>query len=131
MRSSYPKKIFLALLVLFAFSGCSKSGWRAKVHVVKAENAASKAYALRVKGRISYEERLKYYKTACENFHEAYREDPRVFTLLRIEIAADACLRVRDQEKVDLFEILRDEYIREHPTETEYGDAGVGMMLEG
>lgn len=101
------------------------------MHVVKAENAASKAYALRVKGQISHEERLRHYKTACENFYEAYREDPRVFTLSRIEVAADACLRVRDQERVGLFEIFREEYIREHPTETEYGDAGVGMMLEG
>jgi hypothetical protein len=123
------KRWLLALLFLGFAGGCSKPTWIAKIYVVRAENAYSKGHALRVK-KVSYEERLKYYRTACEDFLKAYESDPSVFTLYRIELAADACLRRDDKAAVELFRQFEAEYIQKHPTEVEYGDAGAWMSIE-
>ena len=124
------KKIFLALLLTFLFVGCSVPTWLAKIYMVKAENAFSEGYALRIKKNIPYEERLKYYHVACDNFLKAYRFNPSIFTLYRIELAADSCLRVENQDGVELFRKFEEEYAKKHPKEVKYGDVGPFMNIE-
>lgn len=122
---SLPKVLsaFLIAVLPVAGSGCSKSSWQARYDLVQAENAVMKAYALRVKGEVVSEERLRYYRRACTYFMKAYRTRPGEFTLSRIESAAESCLRVKDQEAREIFQAFEERYVREHPTETEYGDA--------
>ena len=117
------KKILISFLIMTEVTvGCTRQDWLAKIYMVKAEEAFSKAHALRIQ-RIPYEKRLQYYHKACDYFLKAYQSDSRVFTLNRIETAADACLRVNDGESEKMFEAFRERYAKEHPTETEYGDA--------
>lgn len=111
---------FLASLLLF--NGCSKEYFLAKYYLIKAEEAYSKAYALRVKHEAA-EERKEYYRKAREYFFKAYQNFPKVFTLNRIEQAYDTCLRLEDKEGEGIFRRFADEYVKEHPTEAEYGDA--------
>lgn len=126
------KKSLLALFFLaLTLTGCSKSSWTAKFYMVRAENAFTKAHALRVKPDFPQEKRLAYFRSACRDFRKAYGVDPRVFTLSRIEIAFDTCLRVQEREGVELFRNFQDEYTKAHPTEAEYGDAGAWMAMEG
>lgn len=126
------KKYLLALFFLGpALAGCSQSSWVAKFFMVRAENASAKAHALRVKPEFPQEKRLGYYRSACRDFRKAHEVDPRVFTLFRIELAFDACLRVEDREGVALFRNFQEEYTKAHPTEAEYGDAGAWMGMEG
>ena len=96
----------------------------------QAEEAHTKAYTLRLKKEVSYEERLKYYRRACEFFLKAYRYSDHTFTLNRIESAAEACLRVGDREAEQKFRQFEEKYIKAHPNEVEYGDAGPFMNLE-
>jgi len=125
------KKPLLALFFLgFTCAGCSKSSWIAKFYVVRAENAFTKAHALRVKPDFPPQKRLEYFRSACRDFRKAYAVDPRVFTLARIETAFDTCLRVEDRESVALFRNFQEEYTKAHPTEAEYGDAGAWMAME-
>ena len=123
------KKFFFALLFLLTAGGCSKPAWIAKLHMMQAENAYNRGHELRLQ-KIPYEARLKHYRIACHEFLKAYEKDPKVFTLYRIEMAGDACLRIEDQESVALFREFEAVYIAEHPTETEYGDAGAWMNVE-
>ena len=117
--------------MIFISLGCSGPRWLAKIYMVRAENAFSKAYALRVAKQVSYEERLKYYREACGNFLKAYRTDPGIFTLYRIETATDSCLRIDDRGGVSLFRKFEEEYAQKHPKEVKYGDVGPWMNLEG
>jgi len=98
--------------------------------MVKAEEAFSKAYALRVKKEVPYEERLKYYRRACDHFYKAYQYDKQTFTLNRIASATEACLRIEDFEKEREFAQFEEDYIKTHPDEVKYGDAGAFMSLE-
>lgn len=120
---------FLIAALGVAGPGCSKSSWQARYDLVKAENAVMKAYALRIKGEAASEERLRYYREACTHFMKAYRAHSEEFTLSRIESAAESCLRVNDEEAKETFQAFEERYIREHPTEAEYGDAAP-MTLE-
>ena len=81
------KKIYLLLLVPLVSFGCSGHDWLARIYIVKAENAYAKAYALRLQ-KTSYEERLKYYRKACDYFLKAYEQNSGAFYLSRIEAAA-------------------------------------------
>lgn len=114
---------FLIAVLPAAGSGCSKSSWQARYYLVKAENAVMKAYALRIKGEAATEERLRHYREACTYFMKAYRTHSDEFTLSRIESAAESCLRVNDEETKETFQAFEQRYVRDHPTETEYGDA--------
>lgn len=126
------KKTLLALSFLgLVLAGCSKVSWIAKFYVVKAENAFTKAHALRIKPDFPQAKRLEYYRASCRDFRKAYDLDPAVYTLYRIEIAFDACLRVKASEDVELFRNFQEKYSREHPTEVKYGDTGAWMGLEG
>lgn len=125
------KKFFPTLAFLFFLTGCTDPRWLAKVYMLKAENAFSKAYAMRVNKNISYDLRLKYYQGACSDFKKAYHFDPNIFTLYRIELAADSCLRVEDFEGVEVFRKFEEEYSKKHPKEVKYGDVGPWMNLEG
>lgn len=126
-----PSQIFLpALLLILLLLGCSKQGWLAKIYMVKAEEAYSKAHALRVKKEIPYRKRLNLYREACNNFSKAYQIDLNAFTLNRIVSAAESCLRVEDFKKERLFKEFEEEYIRSHPDETKYGEAGAFIGLE-
>lgn len=120
--------MFLLGAALFA-AGCSRESWQAKIYIVKAENASMKGYALRIK-KVPSEERLKYYRVSCAYFLKAYDLAPSIFTLQRIEMAADACLRVKDYDGEAIFQAFAEKYVAEHPTESEYGDA-VPISLEG
>jgi hypothetical protein len=99
--------------------------------MVRAENAFNKSHALRVDASIPNAKRLSYYRSACRDFRRAYDVDRRIFTLSRIEIAFDACLRIEDFENSNLFRKFQEEYSNAHPTEVKYGDAGAWMNLEG
>lgn len=121
----------LAALTVVAGPGCSKSSWRARFYLIKAEDAAARAYTLRTRKDISYRERLGYYRQACVYFLRAYQTDPGTFSLNRIESAAESCLRIEDFDGVETFREFEERYIREHPTEAEYGDAVPIMSVEG
>lgn len=97
---------------------------------MKAEEAFTEAHSLRVKKEIPYEERLKYYRIACDNFHRAFRQQKEAFTLARIELAAESCLRIRDLDREKEFREFEEAYIQTHPDEAKYGDAGAFMSLE-
>lgn len=125
------KKFLITTVILLTSLGCSRPYWLAKISVVKAEEAYSKAHALRMNKKVAEEVRLKYYGVACSNFLKAYRYDPSVFTLYRIELAADACLRVEDFESAKLFREFGEAYAKKHPKEVKYGDVGPWMTLDG
>ena len=116
------KNIFLVLFAVLISWGCSRHDWVAKLYMIKAENAYSKAYNLRTK-KVLYEERLKLYRQACSNFLKAYHHDSRIFSLNRIEAAAESCLRAEDRRSEGEFRRFGEEYVKAHPTEAEYGDA--------
>ena len=122
--------IFFVLFLSLAGAGCSGKGWLARIFMVKAEQAFTKAYAMRIKREISYEERLKHYRTACDYFYKAFRYEPQIFTLSRIGSAAESCLRIEDFEREKEFREFEEEYARAHPDEVTYGDAWAFMSLE-
>lgn len=103
-------------------AGCSKDYWIAQLAMLKAEKAYEEAFELRVKKEFEAERR-KLYEEGCEAFLKAYRRNPKIFTLHRIQSAADACQRVGNPEAERIFERFGEEYELKHPTEVEYGDA--------
>ncbi len=117
-------------LVMGFFGGCSKRNWTAKIYIVLAENGIDRVHQLKAR-KVPYEERIKYYRGACHHFSKAYEEDRTVFTLNRIEIAADACWRAQELDKEEMFKAFELQYAKEHPQEYEYGDAGVNMIEMG
>ncbi len=116
------KKIFSAILLIFLCCGCSRESWLAKFHIVRAEEKFTKASEMRSR-KDQQERRLKIYRESCDHFLKAYRIDPAVFTLYRIEIAYQACRWVDDSESSETFRAFEEEYAKQHPTETEFGDA--------
>ncbi len=117
------KHIIYLIILSLAVSACTPQHVQARFYLVKADDAYTKAYNLRVRKDVTSEERNKYYVIAREYFLKAYRKDPSVFTLGQIDKAVDACLRLEDQENVKLFEDFAQQYAKKHPTEAEYGDA--------
>lgn len=117
-------------LLMGLFGGCSKRNWTAKIYVVMAENKMDSAQQLKAK-KVPYEERMKYYRKACNHFSRAYESDRTVFTLNRIEAAVDACWRAQESDKEETFKAFELQYAKEHPREYEYGDAGVNMIEMG
>lgn len=125
-----PVKLGIFVLFLFvAFTGCSVDLWRARFAMFQAESAYEKAHEMRT-NKTPYEVRLKLYRRACTHFLQAFRTDAEIFTLYRIEIAEDACARVENTGAREMFLVFEEEYVRTHPTETEYGDAVPMMELE-
>jgi hypothetical protein len=124
-----PISLFLLLLAL-AGSGCSPRGWTARWFIVQAENALGKAHQLKDK-KTGFDERLPFYAKACGYYVKAYKVDPSVFTLIRIEEAADCCWKASLPEEEALFRAFEAMYSAAHPQESEYGDSGVGMMDMG
>lgn len=124
VRRGFPavNTVLLLVILTFTVSGCSKNDWIAKILMLKAENAYQRGSELRLK-KVTYEERLAQYKDACDNFKKAYEYNPRVFTLNRIESAADSCSRVGDYDGENGFREYAAKYTKEHPKETSYGDA--------
>ncbi len=123
------KKVALVIFVGLVVSGCSGETWVAQFHMVKAENAHTRAYELRIK-KVHYEERLKLYRKACEEFVKAYEFNRETFTLSRIELAIESCMRVEDRKNEERFQAFAESYVRQHPTETEYGDAFPALPME-
>lgn len=120
------------LLAALALAGCSGTQWVSRFYVFRAEQTFAEAYALRTKDREAYRsERLRLYRTACDYFWKALQLDRNVFTLNRIESAADACLRIGDFERERVLREFEGEYTQTHPDEAEYGDSGAYMALEG
>jgi hypothetical protein len=111
-------------------NGCSKEYWPARLYMIKAENAYMQGYKLKLQNS-SYEDRLPHYRDACRYFLKAFELDREIFTLNRIREAADACWRVDDIENRDRFRDYEEEYVKNHPLENEYGDAGVVGVAEG
>lgn len=123
-------KIFLPLFILgLMLTGCSGKSWLARFEIVRAEEAYNRAHEMRTK-KAPYEKRLKLYRKACDHFFRAYELYPEAFTLYRIEIAEETCFRVENTPSREAFAAFREEYIRTHPTETEYGDAVPMMEIE-
>jgi len=116
------KALALLLLSAFLMQACAPRAWQANWHMFQAESAAAKAYEMRVKKNLR-ETRLKLYRQACDHAKEAYRLDPGVFTLMRIEMAQDACFRVEDLDAREVFLEFFANYEAAHPTEATYGDA--------
>lgn len=99
----------------------------AAIYAFRAESAIDKATALKSR-KIPFEDRKIYYIKACDFFVKAYENDASVFTLTRIEQAADTCWKADNREGEAIFRDYEQEYIKNHPQEYEYGDSGVGMM---
>jgi len=97
--------------------------------MLKAEDAYSHAYALKYKEQ-KKEERLERYSEACEYFWRVYQHDPDLFTLNRIQSAAESCMWVKDFASAEKFRLFEELYIKRHPTEAEYGDAVPIMSFE-
>jgi len=123
------KRFVLLLTLTMLWGGCSGDYWKAQFHMMKAENAFMKAYQLKTK-KVAYEERLQYYQKACQHFLKAYQYDRSLFTLTRIQEAADSCWRINDLENRDQFRQFEEEYAQGHPLEYEYGDAGVSNVTD-
>ena len=122
--------LFVVSFIFLAACGCSEKGWDARLHMVKAEEAVAKAYGLRTQKGVAYGQRLKYYRIACEQFSKAYRSDKNSFTLNRIQSASESCLRIENYEQEKLFRDFEEEYVKAHPDEVKYGDAGAYMSME-
>lgn len=88
----------------------------------RAEGAYDKAHEMR-KQKGTSSQRLKLYQTACDEFVKAYEANPDAFTLMRIEMAADACFRVEDLNHREMFLEFEEMYVEAHPDEVRYGDA--------
>lgn len=74
--------------------------------------------------------RMQLYASACEQFVIAFQADPTVFTLIRIDNAIMACAWAENHQAKELMRNFEADYIREHPTEAEYGDAMPPMSFE-
>lgn len=122
------RKIFCAVLCLFAFGGCSGRDWTAKYYAMKAEGFMRKAADLKTK-KVAFKDRVKVYEEACRTFETAYDMEPGVFTYGRIEEALEACWKANDKDREEKFRIFEEEYSKAHPLEYEYGDAGVAMNV--
>ena len=120
----------LWILLMITLSGCSAQDWTAKFYMFQAESAVDKATNLKSK-KIAFEDRKVYYIKACEYFAKAYEKDSSVYTLTRIEMAADTCWKAGAQDQELMFQEFEKEYIEKHPQEYEHGDSGVGMMEMG
>lgn len=128
MRVTVRRLAMLVLAAAVACSGCSQEYWAALIEMGQAEGAFQKGAALAAKKGIRPEERLKHYREACAHFKKALERDQSIFTLNRILSAAEACARVEDHVGEQIFSDFSDRYVREHPNEAEYGDAGVEVM---
>lgn len=121
---------FLLMVFLLAETACSPRGWAARWHMVQAENHLGKAHHLKDQ-KVPFEQRLPYYVKACGAYVQAYEIDPEIFTLVRIEEAADSCWKANLLDEEALFREFEIAYTEAHPQEAEYGDAGVGMVEMG
>lgn len=122
------------LLTLCVFSGCSCSpqdGLLGRISMYRAEEAYVKGHSLRIKKDVPYEERLEYYRQACNDFYRAYEYKPSLFTYNRIGMAVDACFRVKALDREKVLSQFEEQYAQDHPDEVKYGDAGPFMNLEG
>ena len=122
--------LFVISFIFLAPCGCSERDWDARLHMVKAEEAVAKAYGLRTQKGVAYDLRLKYYRIACEQFAKAYRSDKTSFTLNRIQSASESCLRIENYQQEKVFRDFEEEYVKQHPDEVKYGDAGAYMSIE-
>ncbi len=116
------------VVMSIAAGGCSRNYWPALFEMFIAESAHQKGAALATQKGADPKERLKHYRTACEHFKKAYDRNPGIFTLNRILSAAESCAWIEDHAGEGLFSEFSDRYVREHPDEAEYGDAGVDVM---
>ena len=114
-------------LGLFFLLGCSGQDWLANIYMFRAESAVDKATNLKSK-KISFADRKIYYVKACGFFAKSHEKNASVFTLARIEQAADTCWKADNSVQEEVFREYESEYIKKHPQEYEYGDSGVGMM---
>ena len=119
------KKVTGLFPLILLLSACSSQHLLAKYYLFRADEIFYKAnYTLREAHKVSFKSREKYFGEACGYFKKAYQQDPAVFTLSRIESADQACLVIKDYEWVEKFRTFQDEYIKKHPMEYEYGEAG-------
>ncbi len=120
----------LFLLLVTLLFGCSKEQLEGKFDIYRAEDLFFKADYTLKNQKVSFEKRRTYYEEACRYFARAYEVDPKLFTLSRIESAAESCLAVEDFVNVEKFNAFYDQYVREHPMEFEYGGEIAAMPLE-
>lgn len=124
------KKMAFLAACLTLLSGCTPNNWIAKFYIFQAESRVDEAGNLK-SHKIPFEKRISFYAQACDYFAKAYERNPEVFTLSRIETAADSCWKANQPNQEDLFRQFEEVYIKNHPQEFEYGDSGVGMMDMG
>ena len=123
--------VFLAgCLLLISGMACSPRGWTARWYIVQAENAHGRAGQMK-DHKAAFEERFPWYAKACHYYIRAYETDPEVFTLIRIEEAADCCWKANLRNEEARFREFEEAYSTAHPQEVEHGDAGVGMIEMG
>lgn len=120
----------LALFLLLSIAtGCSGSHVPAKWAVVQAEGMFVKASEMR-HDKNKHAARIRLYERACVQFVKAYELDPEVFTLYRIENAITACAWAENYAAKEIMQNFELDYIEQHPTEAEYGDAMPPMSFE-
>ncbi len=130
-QSAPYRSLVLFFILAAALTGCSGTNWLAHSYIFKAEQAFAKAYALRIKRKeVPYAQRLGLYQTACDYFWKAYEINKLVFTLSRIEAAAESCLRIENFEREKALQSFQAQYEATHPDEAKYGDAGAYMSVE-
>ena len=130
MRNMQRLSILFVLFCFLGLTSCSKASLTARLSLLKAENAYAKAYTLRTQ-KDAESLRQTLYHQACDNFQKTYEANPKAFTLNRIVWAADSCLRVKELERAEQFQIFEEEYTQTHPNETDHGDDAPLMGLEG
>ena len=121
---------YLPILLLLFLSACSPKDWIARIYIVRAEGEVDRASELKSK-KIPFEKRTEFYSRACGFFMKAYLKDPGIFTLTRIETAADSCWKAGKIQEEEVFKLFAEDYIQKHPQEYEYGDSGAAMMEMG
>ena len=115
------KKFFILILIALAGAGCSKGFWQARFYMLKAEDRLARAAKLKSQ-KVSYEERVPYYREACGYYLKAYQNGPGIFTLSRIRDASDSCWRAKDDQGQQVFVQFEEAYAKKHPKEFEYGE---------
>ncbi len=122
------QKIALFLL-LSVITSCSGGHVLAKWAVVQAEDTFAKASDMR-HDKNKHAGRIRLYERACAQFVKAYELDPGVFTLYRIENAITACAWAENYAAKEIMQNFEFDYIDQHPTEAEYGDAMPPISFE-
>lgn len=118
------------MAVVFLLQGCSGSPL-AVYDLYKADSLFDRIEGImRREKKMSFDQRVPYYRQACSLYGKAFFRDRRVFKLDDIENAAHACDAGGLEDERDKYLAFEEEYIREHPKEAEYGPNPFGGPMD-